>query len=126
MTRFWFSIAVTILCCRTAFGQSAVPSIDEIETAYRSRGAEVGTVIPGVRWERWRIKEVREWSLKFKRVSQEPVAGMLIRQYRVIARSSNTCANYRVTERIPLPPPNPQIQIKPGVAVEQDGVGNCR
>jgi hypothetical protein len=58
------------------------PTKEEIAEAYRSKSGEGGTFIPGVRWERWRIKEIRGWKLHFKRISEKRSPGAPIRRFR--------------------------------------------
>ncbi len=41
-------MAIALLCGPVAFGQSAEPTTQEIEEAYRSKKG--GTFIPGLRW----------------------------------------------------------------------------
>lgn len=62
-------MAIAFLGGAVAFGQNAEPTKEEIAQAYRSKVGEGGTPIPGVRWEKWRVKEIRGWSLKLKRIS---------------------------------------------------------
>jgi hypothetical protein len=108
-----------------SFGQSPQnePTRREIEDAYRSKSGEGGTFIPGVRWERWRIKEVRGWSLHFKRVSEKRGIGILTRQYRTVAKENGTCVEYQITDTMPL---SVNVQIKPILVVEPNGVTACR
>jgi hypothetical protein len=100
----------------------------EIADAYRSKQGEGGTFIPGLRRERWRIKEVRGWSLKFKRLGEGRSVGvgsMSIRghRYKVVAKKSDTCAEYHIIDRMPVPP-NPQISES--LTVEPQGIHLCR
>ncbi len=57
----------------TSFGQwqQGEPTKQEIAEAYRSKSGEHVFIIPGVRWETWSIKQIRGWSLKFKRLSEQ-------------------------------------------------------
>ncbi len=120
-------IVVALLCGPAAFGQNAEPpTTEEIAAAYRSKTGEGGLLFPGLRWERRRINKVRGWSLKFERLSQDRTISAMILRYRAVAKRNNTCAEYRITDRIPLPPPNPQIKLKPSLTVESSGVANCR
>jgi hypothetical protein len=109
-----------------SFGQSSPdePTRREIETAYRSKSGEGGTFIPGVRWERWRIKEIRGWSLQLKRVEEKRGLGILTLQYRAVAKKNGACAGYRIRDTMILPPFNQQV--KPNLVVEPDGVRACR
>ena len=63
---------------RFAFAQAPPnePTKQEIEEAYRSKSGGGGTFIPGLQWERWRIKEIRGWKLRFKRISQKQSPGV--------------------------------------------------
>jgi hypothetical protein len=109
-----------------SFSQSlkGEPAKQEIGDAYRSKSGEGGTFIPGVRWERWRIKEIRGWSLHFKRVHERRGIGLLTYQYRAVAKRNGWCAEYRITDTMPFPPMN--VQIKPTLVVEPSGVTACR
>jgi hypothetical protein len=120
--RTW--IALALLCSPVAFGQNTEPTRQEIAEAYHSKRAEGASIIPGIRWEVWRIKEIRGWSLHFKRVSESRGVGILTRSYRVLARKSGSCAEYRVTDTLPLPSGN--VQIRPLLVVEPDGVRACQ
>ena len=122
LNRTW--IALALLCSPVAFGQNAEPTREEIAEAYRSKRAEGGTFIPGTRWEVWRIRQIRGWSLHFKRVSESRGAGILTRNYRALARKSGSCAGYRVTDTLPLPSGN--VQIRPMPVVEPNSVRACQ
>jgi hypothetical protein len=54
------------------FGQSSQnePARQEIAETYRSKLGEGGRFIPGVRQERWRIKDIRGWSLRVERLNE--------------------------------------------------------
>jgi hypothetical protein len=104
--------------------QQGEPTREEIAGAYRSKSGEHATIIPGIRWETWSIKQIRGWSLKFKRLSAERQAGILIRRYRVVAKKNDTCAEYLITDTMVFPPAN--VQIKPSLVVEPGGVKACR
>ena len=110
-----------------SFGQAPPdePTRREIEGAYQSKSGEGGTFIPGVRWERWRIKEIRGWSLHFKHVSEKRGVGILTRRYRAVAKKNGSCAEYQITDTIPFPEPV-NVQIKPILVVEPGGVTACR
>lgn len=101
------------------------PTRREIEGAYRSKSGGGGTFIPGVRRERWRIKEIRGWSLHLKRVSEKRGVGILTRRYRAVAKKNGSCAAYRITDTIPFPEPV-NVQIKPILVVEPGDVTACR
>ena len=110
------------------FGQSDEPTPQEISDAYRSKQDEGGTFIPGLRRERWRIKEIRGWSLKFKRIGEGRSVGvgsMRIRgrRYKAVAKKSDTCAEYHIIDRMPVPS-NPQI--RESLTVEPQGIHLCR
>lgn len=100
------------------------PTVKEITEAYRAKCGEYAFVIPGLRWEVWRIREIRGWSLRFKRLSETRTAAILARNYRVVARQEGACAEYRIRETAPMPPMN--TQIRPSLAVEEAGVRRCR
>jgi hypothetical protein len=118
------SIAAALLCSPVAFGQNTEPTRREIAEAYRSKRGEGGTLIPGVRWEVWRIKEIRGWSLHFKRVSENRGVGILTREYQAVARKNGSCAEYQITDSMPFPSGN--VQIRPMLVVEPGGVRPCR
>jgi hypothetical protein len=100
------------------------PTKQEIAEAHRSKSGEGGTFIPGVRWEKWRIKEIRGWSLRFKRVSEKSGLGLLTRKYRAVAQKNGSCVEYQITDTMLLTPGN--VQIKPILVVEPSGVTACR
>jgi hypothetical protein len=114
--------AIAVLLGAAAFGQTAEPTTQEIEQAYRSKLGGGG--IAGLRWERWRTKEIRGWSLKFKRLSEKRAPGVMFLEYQAFARKNGSCAEYRIVETLLTAPPNPQI--RPGLAVEPEGVKACR
>jgi hypothetical protein len=100
------------------------PTRQEIAEVYRSKAGEGGTFIPSLRWERWRIREIRGWSLHFKRMSENRGPGILTREYRIIAKKNGLCSSYDITDTMPLPPVN--SQIRPLLVVEPKGVNSCR
>ncbi len=102
--------------------QQGPPTEREISDAYRSKTGEHATIVPGVRWETWAIRNIRGWSLKYKRLAQERQAGMITMKYRIIANQSGTCAEYRVIDRHVFGP-NPQM--KSALTVEPQGVRAC-
>jgi hypothetical protein len=104
------------------FAQNAEPTKDEIAEAYRSKSGGGGTLIPGTRWERWRVMDIRGWKLRFHRVGESRSPGVVTLRYEAIARNTGACAMYQVTDTIVLPPPNPQL--KPVLAVRP--TGSCR
>lgn len=119
---------VLALIAGPCLGQSGEPTPQEISDAYRSKQGEGGTFIPGLRWERWRIKEIRGWSLKFKRLGEGPSVGVGSlgirgRRYKAVAKKSDTCAEYHIIDRMPVPP-NPQI--KESLTVEPQRIHLCR
>src|SRR5262249_25893920 len=101
------------------FAQNAVPTKEEMTEAYRSKGGEGGTFIPGTRWERWRIREIRGWKLRFHRVGESRSPGVVILRYQAAARKNGACAEYKISDTIVFPPPNPQL--KPSLVVEPTG-----
>jgi hypothetical protein len=118
---------VTALAAATAsltFGQSAQnePTRQEIAEAYRSKSGEGGIFIPAVRWERWRIRNVRGWSLHFKRVKESRKVGVLTLEYQVLAKKAGSCAEYQVTDTMPIPG---NVQIQPILVVDPGGVHAC-
>jgi hypothetical protein len=120
------SVLMAVMSLSPSFGQSPQdePTKREIEGAYKSKSGGCGTFIPGVCWERWRIKEIRRWSLHFKRVSERRGIGILTRQYQAVAKKNGSCVEYQITDTMPFPEPN--VQIKPILVVEPGGVTACR
>ena len=114
---------LALLSTLTAFSQSGQPTIHEIADAYRSKSGEVGTSIPGLRLETWRIKEVRGWKLHFKRTADEKLIGVMVTKYQAVAKKGGVCAEYGITNTLPLPP---NVQIKPSLVVEASSVRSCR
>jgi hypothetical protein len=100
------------------------PTKEEIAQAYRSKSGEGGTFIPSLRWERWRIKEIREWKLHFKRISEKRSPGVVTLKYEVVAKKNGSCAEYEITDTMTSPPPNPQMP--PILVVDPNGVKACR
>jgi len=100
------------------------PTKEEIAEAYRSKSGEGGTFIPGVRWERWRIKEIRGWKLHFKRISEKRSPGVVTLKYQAVAKKNGSCADYQITDTMTFPPPNPQMP--PILVVDPNGVKACR
>lgn len=98
------------------------PTKEEIAEAYRSKSGEGGTFIPGVRWERWRIKEIRGWKLHFKRISEKRSSGVLTLKYEAVAKKNGSCADYEITDTFPFPP----NYIRPILVVDPNGVKACR
>lgn len=107
------------------FGQPAQnePTRQEVAEAYRSKSGEGGIFIPSVRWERWRIREIRGWTLRFKRVKELRNVGVLTLEYRVLAKKAGSCAEYQVTDTMPIPG---NAQIQPILVVDAGGVRTCR
>lgn len=99
------------------------PTVPEITGAYRAKAGEHAGIVPGLRWERWRIKEIRGWSLKFHRLSERRDAGVFTRRYRVVAQKNKTCAEYAITEVLPY---QPNVQIGPVLNVESGDLSLCR
>ena len=104
---------------RPSFGKlpQDEPTRQEIAEAYKTKAVIVG-------WGKWRIKEIRGWSLRFKRVSEKRGLGILTGQYRAVAKRNGSCAEYQITYTIPVQPNN--VQIKPILVVEPSGVRACR
>jgi hypothetical protein len=118
-------IALAALTGSLTFGQPAQnePTRQEIAEAYRSKSGEGGIFVPAVRWERWRIREVRGWSLRFKRVKESRNVGVLTLEYQVLAKKAGSCAEYQVTDTMPIPG---NVQIQPILVVDPGGVHTCR
>jgi hypothetical protein len=100
------------------------PTRQEIEQAYRSKSGGGGTFIPGLSWERWRIKEIRGWKLHFKRIGRQQSPGVMTVKYQAVGKKNGSCADYQVTETMPFPPNN--VQLKPILVVDPNGVKSCR
>lgn len=99
------------------------PTTSEMERAYRSKSGEGGVpLVPNLRWERWRIKQIRGWTLHFNRTSEKRWVGVVSRGYRAIAKKNGACAEYQITDTMPLAP---NIQIKPSLIVEPAGIQLC-
>ncbi len=114
-----------LLSAATLAGQTGPPTQSEIAHAYRSKCID-SAFIPGIRVEMRCIKDIRGWSVKFKRTGEERLAGVILKRYQAVARQGNTCAEYRIEDRIVLGPPNPQVRLRPRLTVEPEGVVACR
>lgn len=127
MTQAWLYAAVlAVAVAEPASGQwqQGEPTREEIAEAYRSKSGEHCFVIPGICWETWNIKRIRDWSLKLKRLGEERSAGLRIRRYRVIAKKGGQCAEYLIVDTMSFPPVN--VQIKSSLTVEPKGVKECK
>jgi hypothetical protein len=122
----WALMLLAAISAIGAFAQapSNEPTKQEIAEAYRSKSGEGSTFIPGLRWERWRIKEIRGWKLRFSRISESRSPGVMILKYQAIAKKNGSCAEYQISDTIVVPPFNPQI--KPILVVEPSDVKACR
>jgi len=100
------------------------PTRQEIEQAYRSKSGEGGAFIPGLQWERWRIKEIRGWKLHFQRIAQQRSPGVITLKYQAVAKKNGSCAHYQITDTMPFPPNN--VQLKPILVVDPNGLKSCR
>jgi hypothetical protein len=124
-----FVPALTLLAglsAMPAFAQAPPnePTKQEIEEAYRSKSS--GGNLPGIRIERWRVKQIRGWEIHFKRVSATKTAGVRKTTYDARAKKSGSCAHYLVTETMPpIPAPTPNMRW-PIVVVEPKGLMSCR
>jgi hypothetical protein len=115
------AIRATIASCQVRRNE---PTKEEIAQAYRSKSGGTGTYIPRHEWERWRIKEIRGWKLHFKRISEKRFPGVITLKYEAVAKKSRSCADYEITDTMPLTPANPQM--KPILVVDSNGVKACR
>lgn len=61
----------------------------------------------------WRIKQIRGWSLKFKRLSREREIGILTQRYQAVAKKNNTCVEYRIIDINPVPARQHTDQAEP-------------
>ena len=113
------SVLLAVMSASPSSGQLPQdgPTRQEIAEAYKNTAVIVG-------WEKWRIKEIRGWSLHFKRVSEKRGLGLLTRQYWAVAKRNGSCVEYQITDTIPVQPNN--VQIKPILVVEPSGVRACR
>jgi hypothetical protein len=116
---------VVALAGPTAFSQMAQnePGREEIAEAYRSKTGGTRVMVPGLEWETWRIKEIRGWKLRFRRINQKRLPGLMILTYKALAKNKGRCAEYRITDAIPLVPTNPQM--KPLLTVEPEEGKDC-
>jgi hypothetical protein len=94
------------------------PTKEEIAHAYRSKSGATGTFIPRHEWEHWRIKEIRGWKLHFKRISEKRFPGVITLEYEAVAKKNSSCADYEITDTMPLTPANPQM--KPILVVDSN------
>ncbi len=118
-------VLLALISAAAAFAQpQGEPTSQEIEEAYRSKTGESDFVIPHIRWEHWRIKQIRGWSLHFKALSETRRVGILTRKYSVIAKKNGCCAQYAITDTVPLPPNN--VQIRPTLVIERTSLTTCR
>jgi hypothetical protein len=123
--RILVAVSITwISAISMASGQNTEPTKPEIAEAYRSKSGEHGLPVPGFRWETWRIREIRGWALKFRRLSEKEDVGVMTRRYLVVAKKGGSCSEYQVTDMGPSFGGN--AQIRPILNVEARGVGNCR
>jgi hypothetical protein len=74
--------------------------------------------------ERWRIKEIRGWTLEFSHVHDEKYVGVLIAKYRAVAKKNGSCAEYQISDTMIFTLPTPQM--KPMLVIEPSGVKACR
>ena len=110
--------AVVVLVPISAFSFAQTPANEltrqEIAEAYRLRS-----------WPKERIKEIRGWSLSFKRINQERSPGVITVNYNAVAKKNDLCAEYHITDTM-VPGTTPNIQIKPILVVEPSAVKACR
>jgi hypothetical protein len=116
---------MTAISASPSFSQTpqSEPSRQEIAEAYRSKSGGGGTLIPGVQWERYRIKEIRGWKLHFKRIGQQRSLGIMTLKYEAVARKNGSCAEYHITDTMPF---QPNVYMKPTLVVDPGGVKACR
>ena len=129
LQRAFLAAIVTATAAGPTFSQATKdqPTRQEVERAYMSKISGDSTVFPRIRWERWetgRIKEIRGWSIRFKRVGEEKWVGVRILRYRAVAKKGGTCAEYRVSDTFPLLAMDRQEQRN--IAVEAVGLASCR
>src|SRR5215831_2909419 len=91
-------LILVALLCTVVFAQNAAPTKEEIAEAYRSKGGEGGTFVPGTRWEWWRIREIRGWKLRFHRVGESRSPGVVMLRYEAVAKKNGGCSTYQVTD----------------------------
>ena len=104
--------------------QANEPTEEEIARAYRSKSGQGGTFLSRARWERWRVKEIRGWKLHFQRISEKRSPGVSMLTYEAVATKKGLCADYRISDTMTFPAPNPQMQ--PILVVELKSVKPCR
>jgi hypothetical protein len=118
------AIVVAMIGAHPSFSQSPQdqPTRDEIAEAYRSKSGGGALPVAHLQWERWRIHEVRGWSLHFRRVKESRVVGVLTLQYRALAKKAGACAMYQIIDTVPL---GPNSQIRPVLVVESVPTTAC-
>lgn len=116
-------IALVVLWQQDAWAQTpaGLPTGNEIAGAYQSNGvaAGVGPIRIGPR----RVKDLRGWALKYKRLSASagPIASTT--KYRVTAKKDGWCAEYLLTDMLPMG----DARIKPVLVAEPLGPARtCR
>jgi len=79
-------VFLAILSPVPSFSQSSQdrPTKKEIAAAYRSKSGEGGLPIIRFRREQWRIREIRGWSLNFKRVNEDREVGVVTLRYQAL------------------------------------------
>jgi hypothetical protein len=119
-------VLLAAISANLAFAQAPPnePTRQEIAEAYKSKSGGGGTFIPGLQWERWRIKEIRGWKLHFRRISEKRSPGVTTLKYEAVAKKNGSCAEYQIADTMVLPPPNPQMP--PILVVDPNGVKACR
>jgi hypothetical protein len=112
------AIRATVAFCQAP---SDEPTGHEIEGAYRSKAGGGGWFT----WrERWRVKEIRGWTVRFSHERHDKYVGVQIAKYHAVAKKNGVCAEYQITDTMIFTLPNPQM--KPMLVVEPTGVKACR
>lgn len=122
--RLKFALPILVLLPQPALAQSAAAGVltgEEIASAYRSTGPSAG--LGPLRTGRRHAQEVRGWRLKFRRLSESAGPIATTRKYRAMATKDRWCAEYLVTDMVPMGNP----RIKPVLVAEPLGpVKACR
>jgi hypothetical protein len=62
----------------------------------------------------WRIREIRGWSLKFKRLSETRFPGIITLKYQALAQNNGMCVECHITDTNALAAEQRAGQANPG------------
>ena len=112
-----------VLFAVTASAQTSPPSVNAIESAFRSRGAEGGSrfVLWPARKSSFTVRDVAGWKVHFRQSKTDSNALMFRFEYSATAEKAGNCHEYRIVQVLPSGPPPPHI--KADVTVEYVGAG---